>query len=67
MEIVFKIYKGETEIHEETISDFISRTEGSGYYKKGTAIKVLEQDGTLITDFAIYFPTLQMAHFYLNF
>ena len=51
---IYKMYVGEKEIIEETEKDFLHRVEGSGYFKKGTAIKSMKAIGYLRTPWTFY-------------
>jgi len=53
MKTIYKRFKDETEVKIEPLEKFIQRTEGSGYYKPGTALKSLEV-GIVETNFALY-------------
>jgi hypothetical protein len=51
---IYKTYADEEQWFEITEKEFISKTEGHGYFKKGTALQTLLDVGIIRTDFAYY-------------
>ena len=53
MKTIYKKYVDEDTIQKTTLTEFIEHTEGSGYYKQGTARDLLSL-GIVRTPFAVY-------------
>jgi len=51
---IYKQYNGENKQDLTTKEDVIKYCEGGGYWKKGTALKVLKETGQIHTPFATY-------------
>ena len=52
--IIYKKYTDKNNWFKTSLEEMIERTEGSEYYKKGTALSTLLINGKIFTPFAIW-------------